>query len=301
MPTTLLILAAGIGSRYGGVKQMDGIGPANESIIDYSVYDAIRAGFDKIVFVVNRKIESDFREVWEPKLQGRVDCDFVIQDPEDLPDGFKVPEGRIKPWGTGQAVLAARHVISTPFAVINADDFYGREAYELIQEFLTGDTGEHESCMVGYHLENTLSEHGTVSRGICEFDEDHYLEKISEITNIEKKDHAIGYELNGVFVELKGSDLCSMNIWGFKPMVMKHLESGFISFLNANVDALKAEYYLPGRVNDLVQDGLMRVKMLETAFAWFGVTYKEDKPKTIERINSLIEKGEYPPDLWRNS
>jgi len=300
MQTTLLVLAAGIGSRYGGVKQMDGIGPANESIIDYSVYDAIRAGFDKIVFVVNKKIEADFREVWEPKLKGRADYDFVIQDPYDLPEGYTVPEGRVKPWGTGQAVLAARHIIDTPFAVINADDFYGRQAYELIREFLRDNTNEPESCMVGYHLENTLSEHGTVSRGICSFDEDHYLEEISEITNIGRKGNAIGYEVNGDFVKLRGKDLCSMNIWGFKPMVMKHLESGFLDFLKEHGDTLKAEYYLPGRVNDLVHEGLMSVKMLETAFSWFGVTYKEDKPKTIERINSLIAKGEYPSDLWGN-
>jgi hypothetical protein len=300
MKTTLLVLAAGIGSRYGGVKQMDGIGPSNESIIDYSVYDAIRAGFDKIVFVVNKKIEADFREVWEPKLKDKVDCEFVIQDPEDLPAGYTVPEGRVKPWGTGQAVLAARHIINTPFAVINADDFYGREAYELIQGFLTENSTESESCMVGYHLKNTLSEHGTVSRGICEFDDAHYLEQISEITNIERRGEAIGYEANGGFIELQGHDLCSMNIWGFKPMVMKHLESGFDKFMASSGTELKTEYYLPGRINDLVHDNIMSIKMLETAFEWFGVTYKEDKPETIDRINSLIDKGEYPPDLWGN-
>ena len=300
MNTTLLVLAAGIGSRYGGVKQMDGIGPSNESIIDYSVYDAIRAGFDKIVFVVNKKIEADFREVWEPKLKGKVKCEYVIQDPEDLPTGFSVPEGRVKPWGTGQAVLAARDIIDTPFAVINADDFYGKEAYELIQEFLTGDTEESESCMVGYHLKNTLSDHGTVSRGICEFDDKHYLEQISEITNIEKRGDEIGYEANGVFIQLKGHDLCSMNIWGFKPMVMKHLVSGFESFMKSSGAELKTEYYLPGRINDLVHDNIMSIKMLETGFEWFGVTYKEDKPETIDRINSLIDKGDYPPDLWGN-
>jgi NDP-sugar pyrophosphorylase family protein len=300
MNTTLLVLAAGIGSRYGGVKQMDGIGPSNESIIDYSVFDAIRAGFNRIVFVVNAKIEDDFREVWEPKLKGKVDYEFVIQDPADLPEGFSTPEDRTKPWGTGQAVLAARHIIDTPFAVINADDFYGRESYELIHDFLTGSSPDNESCMVGYYLDKTLSEHGTVSRGVCEFDEDHYLEQITEITNIERRGEAIGYEANGVLIELKGKDLCSMNIWGFKPEVMMHLEAGFRSFLERNISNNRSEYYLPMRINDLVHDGIMSVKMLETAFAWFGVTYKEDKPKTISRINELIERGEYPPNLWKS-
>jgi len=299
MNTTLLILAAGLGSRYGGVKQMDGIGPSGESIIDYSVFDAIRAGFDKIVFVVNKNIEADFREIWEPKLKGKVDYDFVIQDPNDLPDGFSVPEGRTKPWGTGQAVLAARKVINNPFAVINADDFYGREAYELIQDYLTGETAENESCMVGYHLMHTLSDHGTVSRGICEFDEQHNLSKISEITNIEKRSDDIGYEANGGFIQLKGNDLCSMNIWGFKPMVMEHLEAGFADFLKVYGEEMKPEYYLPGRINDLVNEGLVSVKMLETEFEWFGVTYKEDKPETIGRINKLIGKGDYPSNLWK--
>lgn len=300
MKTSLLILAAGIGSRYGGVKQMDAIGPAGESIIDYSVFDAIRAGFDQIVFVVNKKIEKDFREVWEPKLAGKVQYDFVIQDPEDLPEGFAPPAERTKPFGTGQAVLAGRYVIDSPFAVINADDFYGKEAYSLIHNFLIGETAENASCMVGYHLMNTLSEYGTVSRGICEFDDQHHLEQISEITNIEKRNTGIGYEFDGEFVPLDGRNLCSMNIWGFKPQVMTALQTGFKNFLETNINNIKAEYYLPGRINDLVNEGSMTVKMLETAFEWFGVTYKEDKPETIERIRRLIEKGDYPPDLWNS-
>ena len=301
MKPALLILAAGIGSRYGGVKQMDGIGPGGESIIDYSVFDAIRAGFGRVVFVINKKIEKDFRELWEPKLDGKADCSFVIQDPEDLPNGFKLPPDRVKPWGTGQAVLAARHEINTPFAVVNADDFYGRESYQLIYEFLTGNTDEKACCMVGYHLLNTLSEHGTVSRGVCEFNDRHYLSKISEITNIEKRGEGIGFESPaGQFNNLDGHSLISMNIWGFTPLVMDYLESGFVTFLESNIANDKAEYYLPGRLNDLVSDGLMTVKMLETAFKWFGVTYKEDKPETIERIRLLVESGDYPPELWNN-
>jgi len=301
MKATLLILAAGIGSRYGGVKQMDGIGPAGESIIDYSVFDAIRAGFDNIVFVVNKNIEADFREVWEPKLKGKANFDFVIQDPEDLPDGFKLPLERTKPWGTGQAVLAARKVIHTPFAVINADDFYGRESYRMIYEFLAEASEDNACCMVGYHLKNTLSEHGTVSRGVCEFDEQHYLQQITEITNIENRKGVIGYEtVSGEFSVLDGHALISMNIWGFKPLVMDYLEAGFARFLEANINNNKAEYYLPGRLNDLVNDGYMSVKMLETGFEWFGVTYREDKPVTIERITRLIDMGEYPPNLWHS-
>ena len=301
MKPVLLILAAGIGSRYGGVKQMDGIGPGGESIIDYSVFDAIRAGFGRVVFVINKKIEKDFRELWEPKLDGKADCSFVIQDPEDLPNSFILPPERVKPWGTGQAVLAARHKINTPFAVVNADDFYGRESYQLIYDFLTGNTDEKACCMVGYHLLNTLSEHGTVSRGVCEFNDRHYLSKISEITNIEKRGEEIGFESQaGQFNNLDGHSLISMNIWGFTPLVMDYLESGFGTFLEANIANNKAEYYLPGRLNELVSDGLMTVKMLETAFKWFGVTYKEDKPETIERIRLLVESGDYPPDLWNS-
>ena len=301
MKSSLLILAAGIGSRYGGVKQMDGIGPAGESIIDYSVFDAIRAGFDKIVFVVNKKIEKDFREVWEPKLAGRTDYSFVIQYPEDLPDGFTFPAERTKPWGTGQAVLAARHVIDTPFAVINADDFYGRQAYRLIHEFLMTEASEQAGCVVGYHLMNTLSEHGTVSRGVCQINDQHFLSGIREITNIEKKGQTIGYETpSGLFQELDGHALISMNIWGFKPKVMMDLETGFAGFLASNINNMKAEYYLPGRINDMVGEGRMSVKMLETDFEWFGVTYKEDKPETIKRIRRLIDRGDYPPDLWNS-
>jgi dTDP-glucose pyrophosphorylase len=299
MKTSLLVLAAGIGSRYGGIKQMDGIGPSGESIIDYSVYDAIRAGFSHIVFVVNAKIEKDFREAWEPKLHGKTAFDLVIQDPGDLPEGFKLPLERVKPWGTGQAVMAARHVINNPFAVINADDFYGREAYSLVHGFLTGSSGENESCMVGYHLRNTLSEHGTVSRGVCEIDAQHLLQDIREITNIEKREGLIGYEgPDGRFIRLDDHALVSMNIWGFKPYLMQYLEAGFARFLQENITDPRTEYYLPMRISELINDGFMSVKMLETSFQWFGVTYKEDKEEAIQRVRKLIEAGEYPSDLW---
>jgi len=305
MKPTLLILAAGIGSRYGGVKQMDKIGPGGESIIDYSVYDAIRAGFGKIVFVINKKIEQDFRDVWTPKLKG-IDHDFVIQDPEDLPKGFNPPADRVKPWGTGQAVMAARFAIHTPFAVINADDFYGWEAYQLIYDYLTAQTDENKYCMVGYHLMNTLSDFGSVSRGVCAFNDKHLLTDITEITNIENRPSSqesgiIGYESgDGTFNKLENNTLVSMNIWGFRPGIFKFLEEDFSSFLTNNISNNKAEFLLPTVIHDMVEAGHITVRMLETDFQWFGVTYQEDKPKTIEKVKIMIDKGVYPPSLWNN-
>jgi len=301
MKPALLILAAGIGSRYGGVKQMDQIGPGGESIIDYSIYDAMRAGFGKIVFVINKKIEKDFREVWEPKLKDRIDFEFVIQDPEDLPSGYELPDDRVKPWGTGQAVMAARKVIDTPFAVINADDFYGPESYQLIVDYLTQNADESKYCMVGYHLYNTLSDFGTVSRGVCAFDEDQMLNNITEITNIEMKGGMIGYETpEGNFAELRKNTLVSMNIWGFRPGIFRFLEKGFESFLSENISNNKAEFLLPAVIHDMVMAGHISVRMLETDFEWFGVTYQEDKPITIEKVNKMVENGVYPPSLWNS-
>lgn len=301
MKPALLILAAGIGSRYGGVKQMDRIGPGGESIIDYSVYDAIRAGFGKIVFVINKRIETDFRELWEPKLGGLIDHEFVIQDPEDLPAGFSLPADRVKPWGTGQAVLAARHAIDTPFAVINADDFYGSEAYELINSYLTREKSETAYCMVGYRLMNTLSEHGSVSRGVCRFNNDRYLTHITEITNIARSDEAAGYEnAAGEFEFLDSETLVSMNIWGFRTGLFARLQEDFKTFLKDNINITKAEFLLPSVINDMVSRKQASVKMLETGFAWFGVTYQEDKPATIEKVRAMVEQGQYPPSLWNS-
>jgi hypothetical protein len=301
MKPALLILAAGIGSRYGGVKQMDKIGPGGESIIDYSVYDAIRAGFGKVVFVINSKIEKDFREVWEPKLKGKIDHDFVIQDPDDLPEGYKLPKDRIKPWGTGQAVLAARFAIKTPFAVINADDFYGWEAYQLIYDYLSAQSDADRYCMVGYHLLNTLSDFGTVSRGVCNFDESYHMRRILEITNIERRNNKIGYETpEGKFENLDDNTLVSMNIWGFRPGLFEFLEKDFASFLRDNIDNNKAEFLLPTVINNMVEADNVKVKMLESAFEWFGVTYQEDKPMTIQKVEKMVEQGVYPPALWKD-
>lgn len=297
----LLILAAGIGSRYGGVKQMDAIGPGGESIIDYSVYDAIRAGFGKIVFVINKNIEADFREVWEPKLKGRIDFEFVIQAHDDLPEGFTLPEERVKPWGTGQAVMAARHAIDTPFAVANADDFYGSQAYRLIHDYLAEEPDPARYCMVGYHLLNTLSDFGTVSRGVCKIDDRHFLSHITEITNIGRDRGRTGYEnTGGDFVVLDDNTLVSMNIWGFRPGLFGQLQEDFRKFLEEHITDPKAEFLLPTVINDMMQQNKASVKMLETDFAWFGVTYKEDKAITIEKVMKMVEQGDYPSSLWKS-
>jgi UTP-glucose-1-phosphate uridylyltransferase len=300
MKPTLLILAAGLGSRYGGVKQMDALGPGGESIIDYSVFDAIRAGFGKIVFVVNEKIEADFKEIWEPKLKGRIDHCFVIQDPNDLPKGYSLPSGRLKPWGTGQAVLAARNEINTPFAVINADDFYGSQAYEQSADFLQNVSEPDQYCMLGYLLQHTLSQHGAVSRGVCSFDEDDLLTKITEITAIEKRDELVGYENSkGEFIQLDHRSRISMNFWGFKPGIFNYLSEAFESFLQGNINNDKAEFLLPTVINALVDNKLVSVKMLKTEFDWFGVTYREDKAQSKTQIKRMIHNGEYPLSLWR--
>jgi dTDP-glucose pyrophosphorylase len=297
MKPTLLILAAGLGSRYGGVKQMDGLGPAGESIIDYSVFDAIRAGFGKIVFVVNEKIRDDFIEIWEPKLKNKIDYSFVIQDPHDLPEGFSLPQNRVKPWGTGQAVLAARNEIDTLFAVINADDFYGAEAYRLCHDFLTEKSGPDHYCMIGYLLSKTLSEYGSVSRGVCIFDENEQLDRITEITAIERKNNKVGYEIGHHFLQLDEEARISMNFWGFKPGIFSHLGDAFASFLKQNIQDDKAEFLLPSLINDMVKTGQTKVSMLKTSFDWFGVTYKEDKAESIARINQMVKNGEYPLSL----
>jgi hypothetical protein len=224
----------------------------------------------------------------------------VIQDPDDLPAGFSLPPDRVKPWGTGQAVMAARYAINTPFAVINADDFYGRESYRLIVEYLENNPGNSNYCMVGYILKNTLSDHGSVSRGVCLFDEDHYMNKIQEITNIERRQDLIGFvDETDNFKELDANTLVSMNIWGFQPGLFQKLQQDFSVFLEGNIDKPKAEFLLPEVINEMVSAELATVKMLETDFNWFGVTYQEDRPATVEKINELVNTGEYPAKLWK--
>lgn len=300
MKPTLLILAAGLGSRYGGVKQMDKVGPSGESIIDYSIYDAIRAGFGKVVFVINKKIEQDFKEIFEPKLKGRIETAYVLQEIEKLPTGFVCPEERIKPWGTAHAILAAKDVIHEPFAVINADDFYGAESYLTIKKFFdqTQD-GKLQFSMVGFNLDKTITDFGTVSRGVCVLDSKENLIEVNERTNIQRKDKAIRYySEDEQWNSLIGNEIVSMNFWGFTPELFSHLEEGFVSFLKENILKPKSEYYIPTIVTELIANDLADFKVLESKDQWFGVTYQEDKPVVIESIGNLVESGLYPKKLW---
>ncbi len=297
---TLLILAAGIGSRYGGLKQLDKVGPSGETIIDYSVYDAIRAGFGKVVFVIRENIEADFRAFFDEKLKGKIEVDYVFQEINKIPDGLNFDKERVKPWGTGHAVLMAKDVINENFAVINADDFYGREAYQTLADYFKSENNqETDYCMVGYELKNTLSENGFVSRGQCKSDENAFLFDVIERTHIERKNNSIVFQdENEKLIELDENTLVSMNFWGFTPSYFKFLDEKFRRFINENIDNLKAEFYIPSSVNELIEEKRARVKVLHSKASWFGVTYKEDKAGVIENIRQLIASGIYPNKLW---
>lgn len=298
MKPTLLILAAGLGSRYGGIKQMDKIGPSNESIIDYSIFDAIRARFGKVVFVLNKKIEKEFKEVYEPRLMGKIETAYVLQQINDIPHGVPINTARVKPWGTGHAVLVAKNIINEPFAVINADDFYGKQAFELISNYYSNTRLiQNEYAMVGYKLGNTLSENGTVSRGICQTNEG-LLTDVVERTSIKKENGNIIYTLDKEKIEIGGDSVVSMNFWGFTPLFFDQLERDFINFMDENAHELKAEFFIPSVVNDLIENDEATVSMLTSNDNWFGVTYKEDKETTIKKVNELISKGVYPANLW---
>ncbi len=298
MKPTLLILAAGIGSRYGGVKQMDQIGASGESIIDYSVYDAIKAGFGKVVFVLNPKIEKEFKEIYETRLAGKIETAYVLQKVNAVPKGVPVNTARVKPWGTGHAVLVAKDVINEPFAVINADDFYGRQAFEILGDFFTQSGGKaNKYAMVGYKLGNTLSENGSVSRGVCQ-SKNGFLTDVVERTSIANEDGIIMYSDNDKKVEISGESVVSMNFWGFSPRFFDQLESDFIDFIETNASELKAEFYIPTVVNDLIENKEASIKMLTSNDKWFGVTYQQDKEVTILRVKELVDKGVYPNNLW---
>ncbi len=300
MKPTLLILAAGLGSRYGGVKQMDKVGPSGESIIDYSIYDAIRAGFGKVVFVINKAIEADFKEVFEPKLKGQIQTEYVIQSIDNIPSGYSVPEGRLKPWGTAHAILVAKDIINEPFAVINADDYYGVDSYKTVFEFFKNRESEiPEYSMVGFQLENTITDFGTVSRGICKTDNENYLTDVLECTNIQRVNGIIGYHDNDSnWIELDGKTTVSMNVWAFKPDIFKFIEEGFKKFLSENVKNIKAEYYIPTIITDLIQTNRAKIKVLESTDQWFGVTYQQDRPFVVESIAKLVKSKVYPEKLW---
>ena len=299
MKPTLLILAAGMGSRYGGLKQIEPVGLNGETILEYSVFDAIRAGFGKVVFVIRESFADDFKERFENKLSGKIQIEYVYQETDKLPAGFILPEGREKPWGTGHAILMAQNVISEPFAAINADDFYGVEAYQVIAKYLTESANETNFAMVGYRLNNTLSDFGTVSRGICVIDKENLLTKITETHKIRQEGNQTLCEINGNELNLlDGSETVSMNFWGFHPAIFRNIESQFIDFLAVNINQPKSEFYIPFVVFEMIKKGEAKVEVLTADSPWFGVTYKEDKPYVINQIKKLTIQGIYPEKLW---
>ena len=299
MKPTLLILAAGMGSRFGGLKQVEPVGPNGEAIIDYTIYDAIRAGFGKVVFIIRESFAEAFKEKFDAKLSGKIELEYVYQELDNLPEGFTLPEGREKPWGTAHAILVAKDVIKEPFCAINADDFYGENAYKIMSNYLTNEAKESEYSMVGYKLKNTLSDHGSVSRGICTVNEKKELVKIVETTKIFKKgDVAVAVEDNGTETPMTGKESASMNFWGFHPNIFNALEAKFVKFLKTEIDKPKSEMYIPSVVFEMIEDSEVKVKVLEANSPWFGVTYKEDKPIVVNKIKTLIEEGVYPKKLW---
>jgi dTDP-glucose pyrophosphorylase len=301
MKPTLLILAAGVGSRYGGLKQLDRIGPTGETIIDYSIYDALRAGFGKVIFIIKEAIEDDFKEAFVERLKDKVEIDYVFQETWMVPEGIMIPDDRSKPWGTGHAVLMADGRIHQPFAVINGDDFYGRGAFQTLADYYRDWSPERDNdyCMVGYRVANTLSEFGAVSRGVCQADAGEFLVDVVERTHIERKDSDIVYrDETGADVKLADNTVVSMNFWGFTPSFFRHLKSGFEAFIRKHGEDPKAEFYIPSMVNMLIQKKITTVKVLSCNDQWFGMTYKEDRLAVVKSIRNLVEKGVYPENLW---
>ena len=300
MKPTLFVLAAGMGSRYGGLKQLDGLGPNGETIMDYSVFDAKRAGFGKVVFVIRKSFEKDFRTIVLKKYEGVIDTEVVFQDITDVPEGFTYNPERTKPWGTNHAVLMGKGVILEPFAVINADDFYGKDAFEVMAEFLRGVVGkQNEYCMVGYRVGNTLSESGSVSRGVCVVDEKGNLTNVVERTSIERKgDDIIYIDENGNEVAIGENTPVSMNMWGFTPDYFDYSLEDFKKFLTEYGQELKSEFFIPLVVNNLIVAGKATCKVLDSSAKWFGVTYAEDRPEVVAKIQALIEGGVYPAKLY---
>ncbi len=300
MKPTLFILAAGMGSRYGGLKQLDGVGPSGETIMDYSVFDAMRAGFGKIVFVIRHDFEQEFREKVISKYEGHVLVEVVFQDINNLPAGFKPNAERTKPWGTNHAVLMGKDVIKEPFAVINADDYYGADSFRILGDFLRSVEGKKDCyCMVGFKIENTLSENGGVSRGLCEVSEESELTGVTECHGICRKNgHLVQTLADGTEAPFPEGAAVSMNMWGFTPDYFEYSEKAFIKFLEKNVDELKAEFYIPTVVNDLIENKQIQLKVKETPSKWFGVTYAADRPATVAQFRKLVDEGVYPERLF---
>lgn len=303
MKPTLLLLAAGMGSRYGGLKQLDGLGPNGETIMDYSIYDAIQAGFGKIVFVIRRDFEEQFRKQVLSKYEGHIPAELVFQSLDALPEGFSVPEGREKPWGTNHAVLMAKDVIKEPFCVINCDDFYNRDAFKVIGKFLSElpEGSKNKYAMVGFRVGNTLSENGTVARGICSKDDKGNLTTVVERTEIMRVNGPVCYkDENGEWVAVEDNTPVSMNMWGFTPDYFEHSEEYLKEFLAdpKNISNLKAEFFIPLMVNKLINEKTSTVQVLDTTSKWFGVTYAADRQDTVDRIQKLIDEGVYPSKLF---
>ena len=300
MKPTLVVLAAGMGSRYGGLKQMEQFGPSGETLMDYSIYDAIRAGFGKVVFIIRKSLEEDFRKIVLAKYQGKISVDLAYQELDMLPEGITPPADRAKPWGTGHAVWCARNQVREPFAAINADDFYGAEAYQVMAQYLSSITTNESTdfSMVGYRLKNTLSDYGTVARGVCEV-KNGFLEGVVERTSIEKTSTGAAFlNSEGNKEALTGEEIVSMNFWGFTPAVFSLFGETFREFVGQNLSNPKAEFYIPLGVDLLIKQGLAKTKMLTSSASWFGVTYQDDKPQVISSINALVASGAYPNKLF---
>ena len=300
MKPVLLVMAAGLGSRYGGLKQLDKIGPNGEIILELSSYDAIKSGFEKIIFILRAEIVEEFKELIGNKLSQFAEIEYVIQDMNNIPEGFNIPTGRVKPWGTGHAILCAKDIVKSPFLVINADDYYGQESFKLMYDYLSTNTEENHHAMVGYKLKNTLSENGHVARGICTV-EDGELKEIVERTKIIKRGESAFYtEDEKEWIELDYNSIVSMNMWGFMNSIFEITEEGFKNFLqnNLNNNPLKAEYFIPLVVSDLINSGKGKVKVINSKDKWYGVTYQEDKALVKEAIERMIDEGKYKKNLW---
>ena len=303
MSLSLLILAAGMGSRYGSLKQLDQMGPSGETVMDYSVFDALRSGFDRIIFVIRKDFEAEFKNVIGKRYEGKVKIEYAFQDLNDLPGNVKCPEGREKPWGTGHAVYAARELLTEPFAVINADDFYGRDSYVQLANYLTDPPapGKVRGCIASFILSNTLSENGSVSRGICTDNGNGLLMNVVENTKIYRRasdGKVVSLMDDGKEVELTGNEAASMNSWGFMPEMVGEIEKLFIEFLEARGSELKSEFYLPGVVDSLIRSGKAEIAMRCSKDSWFGVTYKEDRPLVQAALKKLVDSGAYPEKLF---
>lgn len=297
----LIIMAAGMGSRYGGLKQLDPVGNNDQVILDYSIYDAMRAGFETVVFVIKEELEEEFKARVGGRVGRHMDVRYVFQRKDDLPEGYAVPEGRVKPWGTAQAALAARHVVDGPFAIINADDYYGPEAFRKIYEYLSGSQPYHY-VMIGYRLKNTVTEHGSVARGVCSMDQDGILVDIHERTVIEKDGDNARYTEDGgqTWTQISGETLVSMNMWGFDRSFLEEAEARFPAFLDRILteNPLKGEYFLPSVVDQLIVEGKAQVRVLPSEDKWYGITYREDKPSVTAAIAAMTKSGLYPEELW---